>query len=100
MLNFSGLLNRLFKLKVGLLVMLLRNTNSRLILHNGIGLMVPYLGKYITKGRIITSTKIRCKPIIPKKVLSSSNPKFPKVMKLRQYPPRICNAITINKSQG
>ena len=95
-LNLSGLLNHFLKLKVDLPVML-RNKNLGLGLCNGTILLVTHLGKYIIDGKIISGNKIGSKAIIPTIFISSSDPKFPFVMKRRQYPLRVCYA---NKSWG
>jgi len=98
-LNLLVLPNHVLKLKVGLLVILLRNINQGLELCYGIRLLITHLERYIVEGKTIPGNKIGTKAIIPRIVLSSSDPKFPFVMERRQYPLRVGYAMTINKSQ-
>ncbi|KAK9740767.1 hypothetical protein RND81_03G058500 [Saponaria officinalis] len=98
-LNLSGLPHHELKLKVGMLVMLLRNINPIHGLYNGTRLIITHLGKFIVEGKIITGSKIGNKVLIPRIVMTSMHSKIPFVLKWRKYPLRTCYAMTINKSQ-
>lgn len=81
-------------------IMLLRNLNQSLGLCNGTRFMIKTLGDNVIESLVITGSNIGDVVYIPRIVLSTSNPKWPFVLQRRQFPIRICYAMTINKSQG
>ncbi|XP_075663385.1 uncharacterized protein LOC142632959 [Castanea sativa] len=85
-LKFPGIPNHKFRLKVGLLIMLLRNLNQSNGLCNGTRLLVTQLSKWVLEAQIISGTHIGEKVFIPRIVLSPSNSKWPFVLKRRQFP--------------
>jgi ATP-dependent DNA helicase PIF1 len=87
-------------LKIGSAVVLLRNINQSLGLCNGIRLMVTRLGDYVFESKIMTGTNIGQLVCIPWIVLSGNSPKWPFTLQRRQFPIRLCYAMTINKCQG
>ncbi|XP_074303209.1 uncharacterized protein LOC141637635 [Silene latifolia] len=99
-LNLQGLPRHELKLKVGMPVMLLRNINPSQGLCNGTRLIVTRTGEYIVEARIITGSNVGKHVLIPRIVLTSTDPKVPFILKRRQYPLKPCYAMTINKSQG
>ncbi|KAK9705817.1 hypothetical protein RND81_07G084200 [Saponaria officinalis] len=85
----SGLSNHALRLKVGAIVMLLRNIDQSSGLCNGTRLVVTNLGK------------VGLKVHIPRITLSPSDvTKFPVKFERKQFPITVCFAMTINKSQG
>ncbi|XP_074297343.1 uncharacterized protein LOC141628055 [Silene latifolia] len=97
----SGIPNHNLKLKVGAMVMLLRNIDQTRGLCNGTRLVVTNLGERVIGATIITGSKVGDKVYIPRLSLSPSDEtKFPVKFVRRQFPVTVCFAMTINKSQG
>jgi hypothetical protein len=87
-------------LKVGVPVMLLRNINQSIGLCNGTRLMVTRLGEWVLEARIMTGSNVGDRVCIPRIVLHTLSTRWPFTLQRRQYPIRLCYAMTINKSQG
>lgn len=92
--------NHRLALKVGVPVILLRNLNQSKGLCNGTKLLVTKLFDYLLEGIVITGLSAGQHVCIPRIVLNATNPKWPFVLQRRQFPIRVCYAMTINKSQG
>ena len=99
-LEFPGIPNHKIELKEGVPIMLLRNVNQKLGMCNGTRLIMTHLGTWIIEAKIITGSNIGTKVFIPRIVLSPTESKWPFILKRRQFPLKICYAMTINKSQG
>ena len=78
--------------------MLLRNLNQKKGLCNGTRLIVPYLGECVIRGEIVTGSHIGYKVDLLRIILSESVTKHPLTLERRQFPIRLCYAMTINKS--
>lgn len=87
-------------LKVGCPVMLLRNIDQTMGLCNGTRLIITRLATRVVEATIMTGSHIGDTVYIPRIILMSKKSKFPFVLERRQYPLRLCYAMTINKSQG
>jgi hypothetical protein len=87
-------------LKKGVTVMLLCNLNQNMGLCNGTRLLVLELGQRLLECMILTGSKIGEKVFIPRIALNTTDVKWPFMLQRRQFPVRICYAMTINKSQG
>jgi hypothetical protein len=91
------------QLKIGSVVMLLRNLNVQAGLCNGTRLLVREIGAYTLQVSIINSADpediniIHC---IPRITLSTLEGELPFTLTRKQFPVRLCFAMTINKSQG
>ncbi|CAI0492448.1 unnamed protein product [Linum tenue] len=99
-LSFNGLPEHELTLKLYAPIMLLRNIDPPAGLCNGTRLMVTHLGNNVVKGLILTGTYEGKTVAIPRIALNFSEHKWPFTMKRRQFPIRLCYAMTINKSQG
>jgi hypothetical protein len=86
-------------LTVGVPVMLLRNINQSIGLCNGTRLLVTRLGEWVLEAKIMTGSNVGDRVCIPRIILHAST-KWPFTLQRRQYPVRVCYAMTINKSQG
>ncbi|XP_020398792.1 ATP-dependent DNA helicase PIF1-like [Zea mays] len=87
-------------LKKGVPIMLLRNLNQSEGLCNGTRLIITSLGDLILEAKIITGIQTGKTVLIPRICLSLKNYKLPFVLERRQFPIKVCYAMTINKSQG
>lgn len=99
-LEFPGLPNHSLCLKVGVPVMLLRNLNQKNGLCNGTRLVITRLGNRVIEAEILTGTHVGDSVLIPRIMLSPNDSKLPFTLRRRQFPIKICYAMTINKSQG
>ncbi|XP_056846795.1 uncharacterized protein LOC130497734 [Raphanus sativus] len=99
-LEFPGLPNHRLCLKVGAPVMMLRNLNQDLGLCNGTRMMVTRLGSRIVQAEIMTGTEVGEQVLIPRIQLTPTDTIHPFTFNRRQFPIRLCYAMTINKSQG
>ncbi|KAK9705842.1 hypothetical protein RND81_07G086300 [Saponaria officinalis] len=97
----SGLPNHQLRLKVGAMVMLLRNIDQSRGLCNGTRLIVTDLGCRVIRCTVLTGSHKGDKVHIARITLTPSNSnKFPVRFSRRQFPIAVCFAMTINKSQG
>ena len=87
-------------LKINVPIVLLRNINQSIGLCNGTRLLIERLGDHILEARIMTGNHIDDKVCIPRIVLNGTSPKWPFTLQRRQFPVRVCYAMTINKCQG
>ncbi|WVZ59187.1 hypothetical protein U9M48_009374 [Paspalum notatum var. saurae] len=99
-LKSPGIPNHQLKLKVGLPVMLLRNINQNAGICNGTRMAITRLGEKVIEAQIITGTRIGDKVCVPRIIVAQSEPRWPFVLKRKQFPLSVCFAMTINKSQG
>ncbi|XP_074301454.1 uncharacterized protein LOC141632841 [Silene latifolia] len=97
----SGLPNHRLKLKVGAIVMLLRNIDQANGLCNGTRMEVNHLGNRVISATVISGSHIGSKVYIPRITLTPTDvTRFPIKFERRQFPLAVCFAMTINKSQG
>ena len=86
-------------MKIGAIIILLRNLNLKDGLCNGTTLIVRLLGEYVIKADIITGNKVGITVLIPRIDLSPSKEEIPFNMIRRRFPIRLWFAMTINESQ-
>ncbi|XP_013699854.1 ATP-dependent DNA helicase PIF1-like [Brassica napus] len=99
-LEFPGLPTHKLSLKVGVPVMMLRNLNQRNGLCNGTRMMVSRLGNRIIQAEVLTGTHVGDSVLLPRIQLSPNDTAKPFTFRRRQFPIKVCYAMTINKSQG
>ena len=87
-------------LKVSVPVVLLRNIDQGKGLCNGTRLRIRRLGDRIVEAEIMIGTHIGALVGIPRIVLNGTSPRWPFTLQRRQFPVRVCYAMTINKCQG
>ncbi|XP_074351458.1 uncharacterized protein LOC141690569 [Apium graveolens] len=88
------------KLKVGAVVMLIRNLNQILGLCNGTRMIVTQCLKFFVECEVICGAFIGTKHFIPCMELCLGDSKLPFKLVRKQMPLQLCYAMTINKSQG
>lgn len=96
----SGMPPHSLKLKVGAIIMLLRNLDPKCGLLNGTRLIVIELHTNFIVGKIITGRAKNTMAVIPKIDMIPSESILPFVLKRRQFPVILSYAMTIHKSQG
>ena len=92
--------NHVLNLKVGVLVMLLRNVDQAAGLCNGTRLIVVSLGKNVICARIIGGSHDGDVAYIPRMNLIPSGANVSITFERRQFPLVLSFSMTINKSQG
>ncbi|KAK9053646.1 hypothetical protein SSX86_024720 [Deinandra increscens subsp. villosa] len=99
-LQFPGLPAHCLELKVNTPVILLRNIDQTNGLCNGTHLIITQLSPRVIEANIITGTSIGNRVYIPRITFVHDGQDFPFIFRRRQFPMRLCYAMTINKSQG
>ncbi|KAI3705431.1 hypothetical protein L1987_75668 [Smallanthus sonchifolius] len=100
LMNFNGIPPHCLELKVNSPIILLRNINQRFGLCNGTRLLVTQLLPKIIEACVITGSTVGHRVYIPRINFVHNNKELPFVFTRRQFPIKICYAMTINKSQG
>ncbi|CAN6968296.1 unnamed protein product, partial [Brassica oleracea var. botrytis] len=67
---------------------------------NGTRMILTRIGDRVLKAQIFTGSHIGKEVLIPRIVLLHEETKLPFTLRRRQFPIRLCYAMTINKSQG
>ncbi|CAF1613761.1 unnamed protein product [Adineta ricciae] len=96
----SGMPPHKLKLKIGAIVMLLRNLDVSQDLCNGIRLIVRRLQNYTIDCEVVTGSNKGNRVLIPRITLTPSDAFLPFKLRRHQFPVRLSFAMTINKSQG
>jgi ATP-dependent DNA helicase PIF1 len=90
----------LLMLKVGAVIMLIRNLNNQKGLCNGARMIVRAVGEHVITAEILAGSHRGEVVIIPRIDLAPSDNNLPFVLKRRQFSVIPAFAMTINKSQG
>ena len=98
--TLSGLPPHLLTVKVGCVMMLLRNLNPKNDLCNGTRIIIVSMTKRLIRGIILSGSHQGKRCIIPRVTLYPSNNPYPFKFGRRQFPLRHAYVMTINKSQG
>ncbi|XP_065318549.1 ATP-dependent DNA helicase PIF1-like [Gordionus sp. m RMFG-2023] len=96
----SGMPPHILSLKVGTIIILLRNMNPTKGLCNGTRLIIKSMHNYFLDAEIITGTNKGYRVLIPRIDLTPSESQLSFILKRRQFPILPAFVITINKSQG
>ncbi|KAK9049501.1 hypothetical protein SSX86_031532 [Deinandra increscens subsp. villosa] len=99
-LSFPGMPPHHLELKKNTPIMLLRNLNPSTGLCNGTRLIITQLLPRLIEADIITGTCIGKRVFIPRIPFLHDDQELPFIFTRRQFPIRLCYAMTINKSQG
>ncbi|UYV69336.1 hypothetical protein LAZ67_6003266 [Cordylochernes scorpioides] len=99
-LNPSGMPLHKLKLKVGAIIMLLRNLNTKRGLCNGTRLVVTKLLPNLIIAKVRTGTAVDQSVFIPRVYLAPIHSDIPFILRRGQFPVKLAFAMTINKSQG
>ena len=99
-LNISGMPEHLLRLKIGVPVMLIRNLNPRNGLSNGTRMIIVGLNEHSIECQVSTGKAKGQIILLPRIDFIANNSKLPFKLRRRQFPIRVCFAMTINKSQG
>jgi ATP-dependent exoDNAse (exonuclease V) alpha subunit len=92
--------NHKLYLKIGAVVMLLRNIDISSGLCNGTRLIVTYMGTNVIGGQVATGTNIGDVVYLHRQNLVPSDANVSISFRRRQFPLSVCYGMTINKSQG
>lgn len=96
----SGMPPHKITLKMGAIIMLIRNLNPKQGLCNGTRLIIENLHTHFLDVKVLTGTNKGDRVFIPRIDLAPSETSLPFILKRRQFPVIIAFAITICKSQG
>ena len=96
----SGMPPHKMDLKVGAIVMLLRNLDAKKGLCNGTRLVIRSMMDHVLDAQILTGSRKGGRVFIPRIWLDSMDPTIPFDFRRRQFPIRLAFCMTINKAQG
>ena len=96
----SGLPLSTLRLKVGAPIVLLRNLYSASGECNRTRLIITQLGRRCIEDRMLEGEFNSQLRLIPRIKLTTTENDLPYILTRRQYPIRLCFAMTVNKSQG
>lgn len=99
-LNPSGMSPHKLRLKIGSIIMLLRNLNSKRGLCNGTRMIIKDLKPNLIIAEVLTGSVVGQIVFVPRIDLDSNGSETPFVLRRRQFPIKLAFAMTINKSQG
>jgi len=98
-LNLSGIPPHELKLKLNCPIMLMRNLNALGGLCNGTRMICRGFRSHVIEAEIISGSHIGQRVFLPRISLTTTDTDLPFQLRRRQFPIRVCFAMTINKSQ-
>lgn len=99
-LETASLASAQLRLKLGAPVMLLRNLTPPEGMCNGTRLRLTHIGRFILEGQILGGEHHGEKRLIPRILMNTTEGELPWIVSRKQFPTRLCFAMTVNKSQG
>jgi ATP-dependent DNA helicase PIF1 len=87
-------------LKIGAVVILLRNLDPTRALCNGTRMVVKQIMSRLIDCEVLTGSSKGTRVFVPRIILAPSESELPFILKRKQFPIRLAFAMTINKSQG
>ena len=98
--NLQGIPPHHLELKVGAVIILLRNLNPSEGHVNGTRYMVQNLLPHVIDATAISGSKMGAKLFIPRICLATKDPTLPFEMKRKKFPVKLASSMTANKAQG
>ena len=96
----SGMPPHQLTLKVGMIVMLLRNFDTTRGHCNGSRYILLKICPHVLLAQLVSGINAGSELLIPRIRISPSENRFPFTLTRKQFPVRPCFAMTVNKSQG
>ena len=96
----SGMPPHRITLKVGMVIMLLRNFDQQNGHSNGSRYITEQILPHLLFAKSVIGVSARCTLLIPRITLIPSDNIFPFTLQRKQFPVRPCLAMTVNKSLG
>ena len=96
----SGMPPHCLNLKVGSIVMLLRNISLKKGLCNGTRLEIIHLHQYCVQAKIVFRPNRGNHVLLPRIKLAPNDANLPFSLQRVQFPLRLSYSVTINKAQG
>ncbi|OMO61834.1 DNA helicase PIF1, ATP-dependent [Corchorus capsularis] len=98
-LTFPGIATHILRIKVGCIIMLLRNISQSEGLCNGTRLIIKTMNNNVIEATVLSGPTQGQIVYIPRIMMTIEDKKLPFVLNRKQFPIRLAYAMIINKSQ-